>query len=55
MTLNLFGHTHQRDKFFEDRPYMYCVGLDANDNTPVLLDDIIERMKNKVKECIEYL
>ena len=55
MTLNLFGHTHQKDKFFEDRPYMYNVGLDANDNTPVLLDDIIDRMTEKVKECIEYL
>lgn len=54
-TLNLFGHTHSKDKFFEDRPYMYNVSLDANDNTPVLLDDIIERMKDKVKECIEYL
>ena len=54
-TLNLFGHTHSKDKFYEDRPYMYNVSLDANDNTPVLLDDIIERMKAKVKECIDYL
>ena len=54
-TLNLFGHTHSKDKFYEDRPYMYNVSLDANDNTPVLLDDIIERMKAKVQECIEYL
>ena len=54
-TLNLFGHTHQKDKFYEDRPYMYNVSLDANDNTPVLLDDIIERMKAKVQECINYL
>ena len=22
MTLNLFGHTHQKDKFYEDRPYL---------------------------------
>ena len=54
-TLNLFGHTHSKEKFFEDRPYMYNVSLDANDNTPVLLDDIIERMKAKVQECIDYL
>ena len=54
-TLNLFGHTHSKDKFFEDRPYMYNISLDANDNTPVLLDDVIERMKAKVQECIEYL
>lgn len=55
MTLNLHGHTHSRDKFYEDRPYMYNVALDAHNNTPVLLDDIIEDMKNKVKECIEFL
>lgn len=55
MTLNLSGHTHSKDKFYEDRPYMYNVSLDANDNIPVLLDDIIERMKAKVKECIDYL
>ena len=54
-TLNLFGHTHQKDKFYEDRPYMYNVSLDANNNTPVLLDDIIEKMKEKAKECISYL
>ena len=54
-TLNLFGHTHSKDKFFEDRPYMYNVALDANNNTPVLLDDIIERMNEKVEECKSYL
>lgn len=54
-TLNLFGHTHSKDQFFEDRPYMYNVALDANHNTPVLLDDIIEKMKQKVEECKNYL
>ena len=54
-TLNLFGHTHSKDRFFEDRPYMYNVSLDANNNTPVLLDDIIEQMKAKVVECLNYL
>lgn len=55
MTLGLFGHTHSKDKFFEDRPYMYNVALDANNNTPVLLDDIIDHMKEKVEECKNYL
>lgn len=54
-TLNLFGHTHSKDKFRADQPMYYNVALDANDNTPVLLDDIIERMKNKVKKCLSYL
>ena len=43
------------DKFREDIPMYYNVAMDANDNTPVLLDDIIERMKEKAKECLSYL
>ena len=39
MTLNLFGHTHSKEKFFEDRPYMYNVALDANNNTPVEINE----------------
>lgn len=55
MTLNLFGHTHQNSNFYEDRPYMYHVGVDSHNGCPVLLDDIIEEMYAKVKECIEFL
>ena len=54
-TLNIFGHTHSKNKFFEDRPYMYNVALDAHHNTPVLLEDIIKDMEDKVKECKNYL
>lgn len=55
MTLSLHGHTHSRDKFYEDRPYIYNVALEANNNIPVLLDDIIDQMKAKAQECINYL
>ena len=55
MTLNLYGHTHQKTKFFEDRPYMYHVGVDSHNGYPVLLDDIIQEMKKKVRECIDFL
>lgn len=55
MTLNLYGHTHQKTNFYEDRPYMYHVGCDSHNCYPVLLDDIIQEMKNKVNECIDYL
>ena len=55
MTLNLYGHTHQRSNFYEDRPYMYHVGVDSHNGYPVLLDDIIQEMKDKVKECIDFL
>lgn len=55
MTLNLYGHTHQKTNFYEDRPYMYHVGVDSHDGYPVNIETIISAMKNKVKECEEYL
>lgn len=55
VTINLFGHTHQREKFYNDIPFMFHVGMDSNNNTPVLLDDIIEMCKQKVIECKEML
>ena len=55
MTLNLYGHTHQTTNFYEDRPYMYHVGVDSHNGYPVLLDDIIEQMKIKVEECKAFL
>lgn len=45
--INLYGHTHQKEKFYQDHPYMYCVCLDAHDMKPVLLDSIIEEIKLK--------
>ena len=54
-TLNLSGHTHSRSKFFEDRPYIYNVACDAHNCTPVCIDEIIEDMKEKVKECLLQL
>jgi calcineurin-like phosphoesterase family protein len=55
MTLNLYGHTHQAKNFYNDMPFMYHVGVDSHDCYPVFLDDIIEEMYAKVKECIEFL
>ena len=55
MTLNLYGHTHQKTNFYMDMPFMYHVGVDSHDCKPVLLDDIIEKMYAKVKECKEFL
>lgn len=54
-TINIYGHTHQRDRFFEGRPYMYHCGVDAHNCYPVLLDDAIEEMKKEVKKCKEQL
>lgn len=51
MTLNLYGHTHQTNNFYEDRPYMYHVGVDSHNGFPVSLDQIIQEMIDKVNEC----
>ena len=53
--LNLYGHIHEKEHFYKDMPFMYCVGCDAHDCKPILLDDIIKEMKNKCKECIAQL
>lgn len=43
-TCNLFGHTHQKTPFYQDIASMYNVGVDAHDNKPVLIDQIIDEM-----------
>lgn len=54
-TLNLYGHTHQLDDFYEDRPYMFHIGCDSTNCYPISIDDIIVKMKEKVEECKEQL
>lgn len=54
-TLNLFGHTHSNEIFRNDIPMYYNVAPEAHNNTPVLLDDIIDEMKIKAEECLRYL
>lgn len=56
--INLYGHTHQKTNFFDDgvngvHPFMYHVGVDSHDLTPVLLEDVIEEIRAKRKECYE--
>lgn len=55
MTLNLYGHTHQTSNFYNDMPFLYHVGVDSHNGYPVLLEDIIEEMYAKVKECVAFL
>ena len=45
--INIYGHTHQQTKFYNDNPYMYCACLDAHNNYPVSLEQILEDVKNK--------
>jgi calcineurin-like phosphoesterase family protein len=53
--INLYGHTHQQSNFYNDIPFLYHVGLDSHNNTPVHIDTVIEDIKEKVKECQKYL
>ena len=48
----LYGHTHQKTNFFDGNPYIYHVGLDSHNNTPISIDDIIDdiiEFERKVK------
>ena len=55
--INLYGHTHQNDNFYmldgSAHPYMYHVGVDSHNLMPVLLEEIIEEIKNKKDEYDE--
>lgn len=44
--INLCGHTHQKNNFYNDKPYIYHVGVDSHNNTPVLLDTVIDDINN---------
>lgn len=48
--INLFGHTHQQHIFYNDNPYMYNVGLDAHNNYPVSIEQIIIDIRQKKDE-----
>ncbi len=49
---NLFGHTHSKDKFYGDSPYMYNVAVDANDDAPVSIDFIYDSIMTKISETV---
>lgn len=54
-TINLYGHTHQKTNFYYEMPFMYHVGVDSHNCTPVSVEEIIHDMEQKVKECKELL
>lgn len=51
VTINLFGHTHQTNNEFHGLPYMYHCGVDSHYGYPVLIDNIIEELKEYYKSC----
>ena len=54
-TINLFGHIHQKARFYNDVPFMYNVSMDAHNCTPVHFDEVISDINAKVDECLEML
>lgn len=54
-TCNLFGHTHQTNNFYMDIPYLYHVGVDSHNCFPILIDNVIEEMEQKVIECFNEI
>lgn len=48
--INIHGHTHQKTNFlYEDNPYVYHAGMDSHNLTPILIDDIIKEIDEKIK------
>ena len=49
--INLCGHRHTKDPFADwDKGIIYHCELDAHNNEPVLLDDVIEDLKAKIQK-----
>ena len=48
--INLFGHTHQTERFFNGNPFMYNVSVDAHGCKPVSIEDVINNIKERVNE-----
>lgn len=51
--INLFGHTHSKEKFYNGVPFMYNVALDAHNNRPVSIEQVLVEVEKKYKEYIK--
>ena len=45
--VNLFGHTHQQENFYNNNPYMYHVGVDSHNCKPIEIEEILEEIRQK--------
>lgn len=45
--INLSGHTHFKDKFYDDNPYVYNVAVDAHECKPVSIEEILQDIRQK--------
>lgn len=51
----LHGHLHDKNKFYQDMPFIYNVSMDAHNCVPVHFDEVISDINAKVDECLEML
>lgn len=54
-TINLFGHTHSKERFYNDTPFMYNVSLDAHDNRPVSIEQVLAEVKERYATYVRSL
>ena len=46
--INLHGHTHQQKNWiYVDNPFIYHVGADSHNNTPVHIDEVLADIRNR--------
>lgn len=53
--LNLYGHTHQQNNFYNGLPFCYHVGLDSHNCIPISAEQVIKDIQEEVKNCQFYL
>lgn len=53
--INIHGHLHTKNKFYQDIPFMYNVALDAHNNTPVSFDEVIADIEKEKDKCLSML
>lgn len=53
--INLHGHLHGKDIFYDDKPFMINVSVDANNNKFLTLDDIKNLYDTEVEKCKYFL
>lgn len=53
--INLHGHTHSAKNFYEDKPFMINVGVDANENHFLTFSDIYNLFLTGVNDCLKFV
>jgi len=53
--INMHGHTHQQKNWLQpDNPFMYHVGMDSHNCTPVHIDEAITDIRNRWNEMQKF-